>query len=324
MANRRWRSFLVTIRDCEHPPRALLTKATRIAQRYNGKIELLHVIAQPYALPSGSGDIEATTKSTVEQKTAGLERVANRLRKTGIKVSCKVVWDYPAADAIVRYVSATQPDVVLAESHHHNLLSRWFISHTEWELIRSCPRPLWLVKTPRLADDLKVLTAVDPFHANAKPAALDEEILRNATIAAQDGKLGLSHIYAPPIVMISGGMGEPLWVAAPAIELKRTQQRVKQAVDTLAERYGVKKADRIVLAGDVSSELAVEAKRWGANLLVMGAVSRSALKRIFIGNTAERVIENVNCDVLVVKPRSFKSSVGRKKNVPVLPPVMPM
>jgi hypothetical protein len=55
----------------------------------------------------------------------------------------------------------------------------------------------------------------------------------------------------------------------------------------------------------------------------MGAVSRSALKRAFIGHTAERVIDAVHCDVVIVKPRSFKTSVGRKPNAAVIP-VPPM
>ena len=45
------------------------------------------------------------------------------------------------------------------------------------------------------------------------------------------------------------------------------------------------------------------ARRWKAHVLVMGAVSRSGLKRLFIGNTAERVLDAVDCDVLVVKSR---------------------
>jgi nucleotide-binding universal stress UspA family protein len=32
-------------------------------------------------------------------------------------------------------------------------------------------------------------------------------------------------------------------------------------------------------------------------------MSRSGLKRIFIGNTAERVLDGLQCDVLVVKPK---------------------
>jgi universal stress protein E len=34
----------------------------------------------------------------------------------------------------------------------------------------------------------------------------------------------------------------------------------------------------------------------------MGAVSRTGLKRIFIGNTAEHVLDSLRCDVMVVKP----------------------
>ena len=42
-----------------------------------------------------------------------------------------------------------------------------------------------------------------------------------------------------------------------------------------------------------------------ADIVVMGAISRSGLKRALIGSTAERVLESMPCDVLVVKPTDF-------------------
>jgi universal stress protein E len=39
----------------------------------------------------------------------------------------------------------------------------------------------------------------------------------------------------------------------------------------------------------------------------MGAVSRSRLERLLIGNTAEHVLDELDCDVLIVKPPGFKS-----------------
>ena len=324
MSNRRWKSFLVAVRDIEHPPRALLTKAARIALQFNGKLELLHVIAVPYVLPGDLGGVDFTKEAEIARQLTKLERMAKRLRNAGVKVTCSVVWDYPAADAIVRHVMKEKPDVLLAESHHHSKVSRWFVTHTDWELIRSCPCPLWLVKTPRLADGARVMTAIDPFHAHSKPAALDDEVLRIANIAKGDkGRLGTSHIYPLPITMVAGGLGEPVWVTASSSELKRVKQRVSQAVDAVADRYDIKKPDRIVQAGDPGLELPAVVKEWKSTLLVMGAVSRSALKRAFIGHTAERVIDAVHCDVLIVKPRSFKTSVGRKPNAAVIP-VPPM
>jgi universal stress protein E len=40
----------------------------------------------------------------------------------------------------------------------------------------------------------------------------------------------------------------------------------------------------------------------------MGAVSRSALERLFIGSTAEEVLDRVPCDLLIVKADGFKPS----------------
>ncbi len=320
MRARRFKSFVVAIRDIEHPPRALLSKAVRLAERFGARLDLLHVIALPYLLPGDSGGSEFVRDAEITRQQDKLDRIGKRLRKTGVKVTCSIVWDYPAADAIVRHVMKTKPDVVLAESHHHNKLARWFVTHTDWELIRSCPCPLWLVKAPRLADNFRVMTAIDPFHAHSKPVGLDEEVLRIATIAAGDkGRLGTAHVYPLPITMVAGGMGEPVWVSAPPQELKRVKQRVTKAVQDVAERFDIAKSDRIVQAGDAATEIPGIVKRWGANLLVMGAVSRSALKRAFIGHTAERVIDAAHCDVLIVKPRSFKTPVSRRANAAVIP-----
>jgi hypothetical protein len=44
----------------------------------------------------------------------------------------------------------------------------------------------------------------------------------------------------------------------------------------------------------------------------MGAVSRSGLKRVFIGSTAESAIDHIDCDVLILKPRTFRTQVAKR------------
>jgi universal stress protein E len=61
--------------------------------------------------------------------------------------------------------------------------------------------------------------------------------------------------------------------------------------------------------GDVPTRLEAVARRTGAGIVVMGAVSRSALKRLFIGSTAEHLLDRLPCDVLVVKPRQRSGGV---------------
>jgi universal stress protein E len=45
------------------------------------------------------------------------------------------------------------------------------------------------------------------------------------------------------------------------------------------------------------------------DIVVMGAVSRGRLKNIFIGNTAERVLDHLPCDVLIPKPLNFATDL---------------
>lgn len=84
------------------------------------------------------------------------------------------------------------------------------------------------------------------------------------------------------------------------------------AVRALANRYGVSKEQVHVEEGDASESLPRYASRVAAEMVAMGAVSRSGLKRAFIGHTAERVLEALDCDVLIAKSPDFVSPIRRQ------------
>jgi universal stress protein E len=69
-----------------------------------------------------------------------------------------------------------------------------------------------------------------------------------------------------------------------------------------------------LVAGDPAAAIPSVARKTRSAIVVIGAVSRSALKRVFIGNTAERVMDELRCDLLVVKPAkmTFKGSLARR------------
>jgi universal stress protein E len=50
-------------------------------------------------------------------------------------------------------------------------------------------------------------------------------------------------------------------------------------------------------------------ERLRADVVVMGAVSRSGLKGLFLGNTAEDVLDRLPCDLLIVKPEPFAAEL---------------
>jgi universal stress protein E len=227
----------------------------------------------------------------------------------GVRITCTAAWDFPPHDAIVRRALTTHADLVIAAAYGHRPGARLLLANTDWELIRHCPMPLLLVKSRRRWHRPVVLAAVDPFHARG-PVSLDKNLLRVGSGLAQllHGRLHVFHAYSPLIV-------EPPGVSAAPLIMLEYEREIVSTISELAASVGVPPARCHVSMGDVTAELRALARRTHASLVVMGAVSRSALARVFIGNTAERVLDSLGCDVLVVKPRGFRSKVNRGRPI---------
>jgi universal stress protein E len=197
--------------------------------------------------------------------------------------------------------------VVVARSGHHRLPS--LLGYTDWELLRSCPVPVLMVQPGRRRARECVVAAVDPQHAYAKPAALDGQIMVQASgaAAALRAPFHAVHVLAP-------------WLAGSAQMAGRSPRSATAAAraalrrESAAVDIGTPKLH--VVPGDPVAALPRTARRLRATVFVMGAMSRSGLKRLFIGNTAERVLDNMPCDLLVVHPAGFDPKLpGRRRGV---------
>jgi nucleotide-binding universal stress UspA family protein len=83
----------------------------------------------------------------------------------------------------------------------------------------------------------------------------------------------------------------------------RTNAEVRQTATDAAQRFrdlGFE-AEGIVTEGDPESAIVDHAKKWGADLIVVGSHDRSLIERVLVGSISERVIKHAPCSVLVVK-----------------------
>jgi universal stress protein E len=169
-----------------------------------------------------------------------------------------------------------------------------------------------LVKTSKPYHRPTVLTAVDPFHEHAKPARLDDALLAmSATLATGlKGSLRIVHCV-PSATLVAAG-----WASGPiVVDTGKTSQRLTQARKALAAevaRRPLPSHKLAVLEGAPREALPQAARDYKASLVVMGAMSRSGMQRLLVGNTAEAVLDHLTCDVLVMKPGKFQSKVPRR------------
>ena len=291
----------------------ILAKITHVARALDAEVELFHCAfdSQPgKAIDAGSVTSDQQIRKLIELARYQLEAVAEHLRQAGIRTKVAVCWDYPSYEGIVREVLRRKPDLLIAQSTRHAKLARWVLTHTDYQLIESCPCPLLLMKSERPYTDPCIVAAIDPMHANAKPAALDRAILDNARLLSQalGGALHVMHACAPwPKVMERSPelrrLPQPVWAEVRAAYEEKAQSRVNE----LAHEAGIA-SDRIHLTwGEAADQLPSFCDKQSADIVAMGAVSRSGLRRAFIGHTAERVLDALTCDVLIVKPPDFKT-----------------
>jgi universal stress protein E len=288
-------------------------KAAQLAQASGATLELFACDFDPALTGQPFFDTEALRglrDKFVAERQALLDRLAGELRTRGLEVTTHVHWDNPLHKGILRRVEEFTPDLVVKDTHHHSPLRRTLLSNTDWTLIRKCPVPLLLAKEGAWPGQPRIVAALDPGHHGDKPAALDADILEAALRVGGwlGGQVEAVHAFFPAALLAAttGLAGMPLATDAAATELVDSErQRVRESIRAVArDRLP---ADAVkVLQGAAADLLPRHAEQVGAALVVMGAVSRSRLRELFVGSTAERVLDRMPCDVLVVKPPDFR------------------
>jgi universal stress protein E len=303
MSHRIFERILVPVADPSHGINEAVRRARALARKTGACIELFNAI--PSATSEGivHANAEHFTRVEAEQNGRWLERIANRLRRESIVVNTRVQTGIPIHVAILRQVRLTRADLVVIQARKHNVFARLLLTQTDFELIRQCPVPLLIVKGRAPWRSPRILAAIDPYHINSKPRLLDDKIVdaSRAFAAVFGGSVHVAHIYRSLETYIPNiWIGPPVLGAIPA-QQKAYMSEVRQRFGEALSRYGIAKSKAHLLRGDPAVELPVLSRSMRARLVVMGAVSRSSVKRIFIGNTAERVLDSLRCDVLVVK-----------------------
>ncbi|MCC5866974.1 MAG: universal stress protein [Gammaproteobacteria bacterium] len=292
-----------------------LARAAWLASAHACGLELFICHYDPYLSGERFFDSPGLKKARRQVSDAMLERLARLaepLAGDGLDVITDVAWDSPLDEGIVRKVLASSPSLVLKDTHYHNALKRSLFSNTDWNLVRSCPAPLWLVKPHDLPEPLRIIAAVDPMHEHDKPAALDHAIIDHAQRITTrcNGELHLFHSYdpSPAIAGAATTIATPISVPASGIT-EAMQQAHSEALAEFAATYELPEAQVHLLRGPARELLPELAAQQRAGLVVMGAVARGAVRRFFIGSTAEQVLDRLPCDVLIIKPEGFVSNL---------------
>lgn len=207
----------------------------------------------------------------------------------GVEYDIVIDWDKDWEEAIPAAAQRLAPDLVVKASHRRSAGSRKGILRrrsteaqrklrtSDRRLIRNATCPILFVKGPWKEAPRKLLVAMDLSTDEEAYKKLDERVL-------EFGKAFVSRAPDREMHVVNAAESWDKFVHPP----------------DLAKAAGIEREFAHIAEGSPTEVIAQVAEEIDANLLVIGTVGRSGAAGLRIGNTAERILDRVQMDTLVL------------------------
>jgi universal stress protein E len=282
-------------------------------------IEVLEEIEPDIGVPVPVLLTDALRDTLIEESRAQMEELVAPLRQK-IEMDIEVLTGTPFLE-IIREVLRNRHDLVIKAADKGGLITRVFGS-TDMHLLRKCPCPVWLHKHGHDTPYHRILAAVDfdEFSGTKRGSTLNRDILDLAASLAQreHSELYIGHAWYPKGAELlqtrASGLTEEEIKEYIGETLACNERRLNELMGSAETWVGrnvwheVKPQSRLVkgLARRAIPDLAEELQ---AELIVMGTVAHAGIAGILIGNTAETILNRIDCSVLAIKPDGFITPV---------------
>lgn len=285
----------------------LPTAIGSMARLFQAEVVLLNVVPPaPSSWRSEWGvDPQEVQGALIRARENDLTAVGRKLRGVAKRVEVRV--GDPTTEIVKAAVDLECDIVALLDDPRLRNSERCF-GTTTMKLLRMCPLPIWTVR-----DDSKrparVMAAVDvgPEHVDLSRRILS---LAQGFVAPRAAPLVVLHaweLWGEGLLAARGRMSKAE-LAAALEDMKRDRdQHVREllAGERLTDHVVVK-----LVKGDASQVVPAMVRDNRIDLLVMGTLARTGLRGLVMGNTAERILHEVSCSILTVKPEGFVSPLS--------------
>ena len=291
--------------ELDYYPEQVVERAAWLAKLHDCDLEL--VLSDPAMNYLGESyvyfaELQMLADSVTAEQESLMQQLAESAEAAGITVRTSISHERPEADMVIARAEECDAVLVVKGTHWHSPTERASFGYTDWRLIRRLERPLWFVKPVEWKENPVIVAAVDPTHAKDEAHELDHAIVNAAQDFAAncDGKVLLLHTYQRLEEIGTRATWTFKPVTLPVDELDRKiREEHRKALQAFAADCGVDDAAVHQLPGRTHEILPAFARSHEADLVVMGGVARSGLKRR-VGSTTAQVLDHLSCDVLIV------------------------
>lgn len=267
----------------------------------------------PPALPGRRKRVRRVRRKLIERGRRSLQKLLQELNASGVRAQGEMRSSQSVAEDALGLIQRLSPSLVLIRRKSHSRFEQMTLTGHDFAIIRSCPAPVWVVN-PRNGSGDKVVGAIvgtveQSPESSELADSLDARILRQASELAE--KLGKE----PHALHTFGDAGFPQEVEPAAtgpeddMGTSHYDRRLGQIFD-MGEAHGMARERIHVHEGKLVKTLEEMSEPMNADLIVLGARRRGRLSRMFSRSAAERVVQRVRADVLILKCSGPRAAEG--------------
>lgn len=214
---------------------------------------------------------------------------------------------------ITRYSDREKLDILLIQPEsEHNKINKFFHGSLVLSLLRKAPCPVWVVKKPVNKSYNRVLIAVDAEEEDAD-YKLNDKLIEIGTSYAKRQSAECYLVTAWSLENEEILQGPFINMSEEKINTLKMECKITCAkkFENLQHRHSsiLKGCSTKMLHGEPGYTIAEFANKNKIDVIIMGTLARKGIQGFLIGNTAETVINQINCSVIAIKPDGFISPI---------------
>lgn len=254
-----------------------------------------------------SEERDVMRQSMIKDKKLWLENLISELN-TDVEINCQVVWHNRPFESIIERVMKQGYDLVIKGTHQHDKFKSVVFTPTDWHILRKCPCPVLLIKDHEWPSNGNIIAAVNVGSDEAEHHSLNVKITEEAKRLAQ--------LIQANVHLVNSFPGTPVNIAIEIPEFNSTEynetmlKHHEQSMIAHANQFDISVVNTHVKEGLPETVIAQVAAELDAELVILGTIGRTGISAALIGNTAEHVIDQLNCDVLALKPDGYISPLA--------------
>ncbi len=241
---------------------------------------------------------------TLKEKASWLDDQVKPYVDLGYDIATEVISFVRLYESVIKIAEKCAADFIFKPMRQHSLIRRVVLTSTDWNLIRFCPIPILLIGDAEVVHGRPVIAAVDVCSQDENHEELNRIVMEQASRVAGvlDSEVTCVNAWNVSSAVMAAGSVDPTpyeIAHAKKVDHINEAQIMCEKYDLPAERVMVEEGTAEFVINNIANDL-------NAGVVVLGTVARSGMSGLFIGNTAEAVLEGSSTDIMVVKQAGFE------------------